>query len=88
MLRKSCTNIQELQFSQREASNRNEMRPFSVCLVGCLQQDEVGPAHQVQVVGHRQVRGGATHLPALLAGQLYRKHLILRLKISNYLSVH
>ena len=45
--------------------------------MGCLQQDKVGPAHQVQGVEHRQVRGGATHLPALLAGQFYREHFIL-----------
>ena len=61
--------IQEVQLSRREASNVNGIWLLSVLCVGCLQQDEVGPAHQVQVVRHRQVRGGATHLPPLLPGQ-------------------
>ena len=75
ILRKSYTYIQEVQLSQREATSgsESEIRLFCILLVGCLQQDEVGPAHQVQVVRHRQVRGGETHLPALLAGQFYRE---------------
>ena len=65
--------IQEVQLSRREASNVNGIRLLSVLRVGGLQQDKVGPAHRVQVVRHRQVRGGATHLSPLLAGQFYRE---------------
>ena len=45
--------LQEVHLSQREATNRNEIRLFSVLLVGWLQQDKVGPAHQVQVKRQR-----------------------------------
>ena len=69
--------MQEVQLSQREASNIDGIWLLSVLLVGCLQQDEVDPAHQVQGVKQCQVRGGATDLPPLLAGQFYRQHLIL-----------
>ena len=61
--------LQEVQLSQREASNIDGIWLLSVLLVGCLQQDEVDPAHQVQGVKQCQVRGGATDLPPLLAGQ-------------------
>ena len=37
--------------------------------MGGLQQDEVGPAHQAQVVRQHQVRGGAPHLSPLLTGE-------------------
>ena len=77
--------MQEVQLSQREASNVNGIWLLSVLRVGCLQQDKVGHAHQVQGVRHHQVRGGATDLPALLAGQFYREHLILWMGTSNYL---
>ena len=36
--------------------------------MGCLQQDKVGPPHQVQGVKQCQVQGGETHLPPLLTG--------------------
>ena len=36
--------------------------------MGGLQQDEVGPAHQVKGVKQCQVRGGAPDLPSLLTG--------------------
>ena len=64
--------IQEVQLSRREASNVNGIWLLSVLRVGCLQQDEVGHPHQVQVVEQCQIRGGATDLPPLLAGQFYR----------------
>ena len=51
--------------------------------MGRLQQDEVGPDHQVQGVKQCQVRGGATPLPPLLPGQFYCEHLT----PSNYSSV-
>ena len=66
--------MQEVYLSQREATaTGSELRQFYILLVGCLQKDEVGPAHQVQVSRHRQVRGGAPHLSPLLTGQFYRK---------------
>ena len=44
--------------------------------MGGLQQDQVGPAHQVKDLKQCQVRGGATHLPSLLTGDTLTEDLI------------
>ena len=69
--------LQEVQLSQCEAANRIEIRSLPVLLVGRLQQDEVGHAHRVQGFRRCQVRGGATHLSPLIAGESYHELLIL-----------